>query len=268
MAKQTIALGAAVTGIGGDTIRGAFVKSIANFSELYLNMSDVNNPQSVAGFTGANFFDYFADPSNLSVLAISFPGDTYANFGVYGIGTGAGRLVGSYFLGVTKTDELRVGIVGNGDFRFLGITGASLMQWNQGNCSMLTDVASNVVFAATNFDFNQLSVGGVRHIPAIVTASAPATGATVSVGSTKADETLKIVPAGTLAALTISLPTIANSRTGQIVRGFITQIITALTVSVSGGGTVTGAAPVTSAVNSMFSYQCSSSAAGAWIRIS
>lgn len=103
---------------------------------------------------------------------------------------------------------------------------------------------------------------------AIVTNSAPTTGQTVSAGTGKVNETLYITPAGTLLALTISLPTSANSSVGQVVRGFISQIITTLTVNVSGSGTIVGSTPVTSAVNSTFAYQCASvSGNGTWIRI-
>lgn len=110
-------------------------------------------------------------------------------------------------------------------------------------------------------------VSGVALLP-IVTPSSPTTGQTVSAGTTKVDETLYITPAGTLLALTISLPASANSRVGQIVRGFISQIITTLIVNVSGSGTVVGSTPVTSSVNSFFAYQCvSTSGNGTWARI-
>lgn len=109
---------------------------------------------------------------------------------------------------------------------------------------------------------------GTNAALAVVSASSPTTGQTVSAGTTKADELLYITPAGTLLALTISLPTAANSRAGQIERGFISQIITTLTVNVAGSGTVIGSLPITSAVNSSFAYQCVSvSGNGTWVRI-
>lgn len=102
----------------------------------------------------------------------------------------------------------------------------------------------------------------------IVTPSSPTTGQTISAATGKSDETLYITPAGTLLALTIALPTSANSRVGQTIRGFISQIITGLTAGVSGSGTVVGTTPTTSAVNSSFAYQCVSvSGNGTWIRI-
>lgn len=104
---------------------------------------------------------------------------------------------------------------------------------------------------------------------AIVTPSSPTTGQTVSSGTAKLDETLYITPSGTLLALTVSLPTSANSRVGQLIRAFITQIITTSTFNVSGSGTIVGSAPVTSAVNSSVAFQCVSVAGnGTWIRLS
>jgi hypothetical protein len=102
----------------------------------------------------------------------------------------------------------------------------------------------------------------------IVTPSSPTTGQTVSAGTTKANETLYITPAGTLPALNISLPSAANSQVGQIIRVYISQIITTLTPSVSGGGVINGNAPDTSLIKSSFAYQCVSvSGAGTWIML-
>lgn len=120
----------------------------------------------------------------------------------------------------------------------------------------------------TNVVGGLLVAGNPVAIAAIVSPFSPTTGQTVSAGTFKVDETLYITPAGTLLALTVTLPASANARVGQIIRGFISQIITGLTVNVSGGGTIVGSTPVTSAVNSSFAYQCVSVAStGTWIRI-
>lgn len=104
--------------------------------------------------------------------------------------------------------------------------------------------------------------------PAIITPSSPTTGQTVSASTGKLDETLYMTPAGTLLALTIALPAVTNSRVGQIVRGFISQIITGLTVNVAGSGVAAGALPITSSTNSSFAYQCVSvSGNGIWVRL-
>lgn len=128
-------------------------------------------------------------------------------------------------------------------------------------------MASGISSAQSAASAAQSSADG-KASAAIVTPATPTTGQTVNASTGKLDETLYITPAGTLLALTVSLPTSANSRVGQIIRGFISQIITGLTVNVSGSGTVNGSTPITSAVNSFFSYQCVSvSGNGTWIRI-
>lgn len=112
----------------------------------------------------------------------------------------------------------------------------------------------------------EAAVAGLMANP-IVTPSRPTTGQVVSATSGNTDETLYITPAGTLLALTVRLPS-SGIRVGQIVRGFISQIITGLTVDVAGGGTVVGATPATAAVNSTFAYQCvDTSGFSTWIRI-
>lgn len=106
--------------------------------------------------------------------------------------------------------------------------------------------------------------GIIAYIP-IVTPVTPVNGQTITSTTTKEDETHYITPTGTLATLTITLPHVFDSRQGQIIRVFISQIITVLTVNVSGGGTIVGPAPVTSVINSTFAYQCvSTSGAGTW----
>lgn len=111
-----------------------------------------------------------------------------------------------------------------------------------------------------------LSVGYINSD--LVTNSIPTTGQTVTATITKANELLYVTPAGTLAALTITLPASANARTGQIIRIFITQIVVALTVNTTGGGTILGSLPDTSSPNSTFAYECvSTSGAGTWVMI-
>ena len=61
MAKQTINLGTAPTGVGGDTPRSAFTKAQANFDELYVALGASGSPASLPaaipvaqGGTGGN----------------------------------------------------------------------------------------------------------------------------------------------------------------------------------------------------------------------
>lgn len=101
----------------------------------------------------------------------------------------------------------------------------------------------------------------------IVTNVTPLTGATINTAA-EFDETTVITPAGTIATLTINLPSAADSRIGQIKRFNSTQIVSALTVAVTGSGTVSGAALTAAAVNTPFAFQCVSvTGAGTWMRI-
>lgn len=129
-------------------------------------------------------------------------------------------------------------------------------------------IAAAATDATTKANTAQANAIAASLAAPIVTNSSPTTGQTVSASTDKVDETLYMTPAGTLLALTVALPTAANSRVGQIVRGFISQIITGLTMSVAGTGTLIGSVPITSAVNSSFAYQCvSTSGNGTWIRL-
>jgi hypothetical protein len=97
-------------------------------------------------------------------------------------------------------------------------------------------------------------------------ATTPLTGATINVAR-YTDQSHYITPAGTIATMTFTLPTAANSRVGQVVKLWFTQIVTTLTVNVSGGGTILGSALVAAVVNTPYQYECVSVAgAGTWTR--
>lgn len=90
----------------------------------------------------------------------------------------------------------------------------------------------------------------------LVTNSTPTTGQTVNAAGVSQDELIYIQPAGTLLALTIQLEPGggAVADIGDIKEIFISQIITGLTVSAT-GGTVRGTALTTSsAVNGSYEY--------------
>lgn len=55
---------------------------------------------------------------------------------------------------------------------------------------------------------------------------------------------INLTPAGTISALTLTLPEAADSAQGMKRRVFTTQTITTLTVNISGGGSI-GGTPVT-----------------------
>lgn len=64
-----------------------------------------------------------------------------------------------------------------------------------------------------------------------VTASTPTTGQTILFLTSSSDQVLYLTPAGTLATLTVTLPSNASSRIGQEVVITCTQIITAITIN-------------------------------------
>ena len=90
--------------------------------------------------------------------------------------------------------------------------------------------------------------------------AAPTTGQTVTV--TTGDTWLLITPAGTLATLTVTLPT--DRTDGQIVRVISSQILTALTVG--GAGTTVNGAPTTMSANGFFEMAYSATL-NAWYRV-
>ena len=104
----------------------------------------------------------------------------------------------------------------------------------------------------------------------VIVAATPLTGFTIT-AARYTDQTHYLTPAGVLATGAFTLPTAANSRVGQIVRLWSTQVVTALTVTVSGAGTILGTAITASAIvaNTPYAWQCVSTAGtGTWIRIS
>lgn len=104
------------------------------------------------------------------------------------------------------------------------------------------------------------SYGGVAR-PAVQAAS-PTTGQTVVMTDTPADGMLYLTPAGTLATLTVTLPTDANSAIGQVVRIATSQILTALTIN--GATTILGNV-TTLALGGSASFQ--KVAASTWVKV-
>jgi hypothetical protein len=108
---------------------------------------------------------------------------------------------------------------------------------------------------------------GTLALAPVIVAATPTTGFTIP-AARYTDQTHYLTPAGTLATGTFTLPTATNSRVGQIVRLWSTQIVTALTVNVSGGGTIQGTALTAVAANTPYAWQCVSTAGtGTWIRL-
>lgn len=123
-----------------------------------------------------------------------------------------------------------------------------------------SNLTATHVYFTPNFD-------GTMALEATVVAATPTTGFTIT-ATAKLDQSHYLTPAGTLATGTFTLPTAANSRAGQIVRLWSTQIVTALTVNVSGGGSILGTALTAAAANTPYAYQCvSTTGTGTWIRL-
>jgi hypothetical protein len=92
--------------------------------------------------------------------------------------------------------------------------------------------------------------------------STPTTGTTVTIADTS--DLAIINPAGTLAALTLTLPTCSSAYDGKLVGATFTQAITSLTVSAT-AGTVTGAPPSASA-NTSLKWICRGSNSTYYVR--
>ena len=109
-------------------------------------------------------------------------------------------------------------------------------------------------------------VDGIDANATTVTLSTAATGATLT-GTAQADETIYLKSATTapVAAISLVLPAAANSRLGQVKTFVSSKIITALTVSVSGGGTIEGTTLSTALAYEPYSFQYVDT--GVWLRL-
>ncbi len=106
-------------------------------------------------------------------------------------------------------------------------------------------------------------VGGGSPLGApAVQAASPTAGQTVVMTDSAVDGTLYLTPAGTLATLTVTLPTEVNSRIGQIRRIGTSQALTLLTI---GGATTILGNVTTLALGASASFQ--KVAANTWIRV-
>lgn len=95
------------------------------------------------------------------------------------------------------------------------------------------------------------------------TAYSPVTTASLTFNTLGNDEELYLTPAGTIAALTITFPTDAQSRIGQQIGFVSTQIVTALTLTLPGSVAINGVAPTSLAVNARYTF--TKVAANTWL---
>lgn len=97
--------------------------------------------------------------------------------------------------------------------------------------------------------------------------ASPLTGATIAAASGTSNIVLS--PAGTIAALTITLPAASSLTEGQILRVGSSQVVTSLTLSQGTGTSIVGG-PTTIGAAGGFSliYHASSATSGTWYRLS
>lgn len=105
------------------------------------------------------------------------------------------------------------------------------------------------------------ATGMFRQLPINQNAS-PTTGQTVSITATDRDVNLWLSPAGTIAAVTITLPADGVSQIGQVVRIGSSQIVTLVTIN---GATTIFNSPGNLAVGDNFSIE--KVAANTWSRM-
>ncbi|MDZ7905165.1 MAG: hypothetical protein U5N55_04880 [Cypionkella sp.] len=132
-------------------------------------------------------------------------------------------------------------------------SGDQVPMWSQGG----GDDQRISVTQLTTYMQNALSFTAAKPVAQF---AAPTNGQTVTV--TKGDTWLTVTPAGTLAALTISLP--SDRTDGEAVLVNCTQIITALTIN--GAGAAVAGAPTTLAAENGFFEMRYSSVLNSWFR--
>ena len=142
---------------------------------------------------------------------------------------------------------------------------------------MAIETLSSVVPKRPSFEFsikaciaslvtalNQMLVELYQEVTVVQTV-VPTTGQTIVCTDSDVNQHLHLTPAGTLAELTIVLPTNANSRVSQTVSITSSQILTSLTIS--GSGLTIANAPTTfAAINTAF-CTLQKVASGQWRRI-
>lgn len=153
--------------------------------------------------------------------------------------------------------------------KVLNVPKALLNAWRpagttlEGGVSTLARFANRLIDRVTGDAYSADELQ--RRFIAVLTT--PLTGFTI-LATPFVDQVHYLTPAGTLATGTFNLPSAANSLAGQIVRIHSTETQTALTVAVTGGGTINGAALTAMVADTSYAFQCVSvSGTGVWIRI-
>lgn len=167
---------------------------------------------------------------------------------------GAGSSVTTQ-IGFSATNSLS-GATNN--YGFYGALAAASGKWNFFGAGTANNAfAGNTRFGATTAPVATVDVtGSIAHtqqeIDRSYTYNTPTTGQTVTIAS--GTQTAIINPAGTLATLTVTLPTCDAAYDGSLVRYSSEQVITALTVNAT-SGSVSGA-PASLAIGAGNGYIC------------
>lgn len=166
--------------------------------------------------------------------------------------------------GSGSPDETKVALYGNGG-EFTATLGYNLIDAITGHNFALQ--ADGVLSSPRSAEVPDAS--GILALAPVVVAATPTSGFIINVAR-YTDQTHYLTPGGALANGSFVLPTAASSRSGQIVRLHSTEAIgsTSFAVTVSGGGTINGAALTLVAADTTYAWQCVSTAgAGTWIRL-
>lgn len=153
--------------------------------------------------------------------------------------------------------------------RVLNVPKALLNAWRPQGTSLEAGVSTLARFSNRVLDRNDGNAYSADELQrrCIAVLTTPLTGFTI-LATPFVDQVHYLTPAGTLATGTFNLPSAANSLPGQVVRIHSTETQTALTVAVTGGGSINGAALTAMTADTSYAWQCVSTAGtGVWIRI-
>lgn len=299
ISKQTISCPLGVHTLNAKRVSGScFVVSMIAYDSTAPNISVIN--VGIGGYTSGNFNDGSATWGPLITLGTLAPDLTLINIGINDVVanvpaatyqtnldaivvkallsgsviiaapipfTTANRpaLWASYITAMKTVAANRGAIFVDSDARYTSYANAVSLGFNYDtlhpNGAGYSDFAGMVEGVILPFIGTPLT-SLEKAVLATVQTVTPTTGQTVSMTDNAVDNTLYLTPAGTLAALTVNLPSNANSRIGQVERIFTTQQITALTVA--NATTILGN-PTTLNVNESVSFQ--KMAANTWAAV-
>ena len=186
--------------------------------------------EGVVDFNGDVEFNYSAGKAADHLMALGAPKLSSDNtFSGYNTFSGGGQCEGEFYF--------------NADVQFA--QGAAITNLKLYSNSTFEYLGSSASAHRTALDVSQ---------SASSTITTPTTGQTITLPTTKADHLRKLTPAGTLATLTLQLPTAANSRDCQAIALFSTQSVTALTVTPGSGTTMAGTTLTALVANTLYAF--------------